>query len=251
MLKNKKFVVGNWKMTFPTLADAKNQASRVKKVISKLRHTTVVLAPSFVHIAPLVSKTGRLLFSAQNAYIKNEGSATGEVSVKTLKDLGVEFVIVGHSERRAMGETNEIVAKKVATVLAEGLKPILCVGEKERDLDGNYLHELQEQVLASIAEVKRGDMLDLVIAYEPVFAVGGSAALDVHEIHTSILFIRKILAEQFSKDLAHSAVVLYGGTVNLDNAAEIMRDGAVDGLLIGRDSTKPTFGELLLSVDRV
>lgn len=250
MLKNKKLVVGNWKMSPASLSEAKLQAARIKKTSLKLKHTTVVLAPSFAHLAPLVSKKTKLLWGAQNTYLKSEGSFTGEVSVKMLKDLGAEFVIVGHSERRAMGETNEIIATKVATVLAEGLKPILCVGETIRDTEGNFLHELKSQIIESISQVKRGDMLDIVIAYEPVSAIGALQPLDSHDIHTSVLYIRKVLAEHFSKDLAHSAMILYGGTVNANNAVDIMNNGGVDGLLVGRESLKPAFSELLTAVDR-
>ena len=251
MLKSKKLVIGNWKMLPFSMEEAKSQIGRISKIMAKLKHTTVVVAPSFVHIAPLSVKKSKIIWGAQNVFGKREGSATGEVSVRMLKDLGVEFVIVGHSERRALGETNEVVATKTATILAEGLKPVLCVGEKERDLNGNYLYELQTQLLESVAQVKRGDMLDLVIAYEPVWAIGATTPLDSHEIHMSVIYIRKILSEHFSRDLANAVKILYGGTVTADNAATIIKDGGVDGLLVGRESLKPEFAELLRDVDKV
>ena len=251
MLKNKKLVIGNWKMAPLSLAEAKKLVAITSKTVLKLKKTSAVLAPAFVHIAPFSTKKSKILWGAQDAYWKSEGAVTGEVSVKMLKDLGVQFVIIGHSNRRAMGETNEIIGKKVATTLAEGLKPVLCIGESVRDNDGNYLEELKAQLLECISEVKRGDMLDLVIAYEPVSAIGATAPLDSHDIHTSVLYIRKVLAEHFSKDLALSAMVLYGGTVTADNAAEIIKNGGVDGLLVGRAALTKEFGDLLLAVDKV
>ena len=250
MLKNKKLIIGNWKMSPASLAEAKKLVANTAKMAVKLKRTTVVLAPSFVHISPFSTKKSRILWGAQDVCVKRDGSLTGEVGVRMLKDLKVEFVIIGHSERRSQGETNDIIAKKVVTTLAEGLKPVLCIGETVRDNDGEYLLELKTQLLECISDVKRGDMLDLVIAYEPVFAIGATEAMNSHDIHTSVLYIRKILAEHFSKDLALSAMVLYGGTVNADNAGEIIKNGGVDGLLIGRASLNSEFGEILKVVER-
>ena len=238
-------------MSPATLAEAKKIVSSTTKIATKLRKITAVIAPSFVHLSTFSTKKSKILWGAQDVYFKNEGSFTGEVSVKMLKDLHVEFVIVGHSERRMMGETNEIIAKKVVTTLAEGLKPVLCIGETVRDNDGEYLIEIKTQLLECIAEVKRGDMLDLVIAYEPVSAIGALEALNSHDIHTSVLYIRKVLAEHFSKDLALSAMILYGGTVNEENAVDIIKNGGVDGLLIGRASLSSSFGEVLKSVEKI
>ncbi len=250
MLKNKKLVIGNWKMAPLSLTEAKKLVALTTKAATKLKHTTAVIAPSFVHISPFSQKKSKILWGAQNVCVKSEGAITGEISVKMLKDIGVQFVIIGHSNRRAMGETNELIAKKVATTLAEGLRPVLCIGETARDSDGAYLEELKKQLLECIAEVKRGDMLDLVIAYEPVSAIDATKPLDSHDIHTSVLYIRKIFAEHFSKDLAHAAMVLYGGTVNADNALEIIKNGGVDGLLVGRASLTGEFADLLKEVDK-
>lgn len=234
-----------------TLGEAKKLVANTSKVVTKLKRTTAVIAPSFVHISSFSTKKSKILWGAQDVYEKSEGAITGAVSVKMLKDLKVEFVIIGHSNRRMMGETNEVIAKKVVTTLAEGLKPILCIGETVRDNDGEYLSELRTQLLECIKDVKRGDMLDLIIAYEPVSAIGATEPLNSHDIHTSVLYIRKVIAEHFSKDLAHAAMVLYGGTVNAINAPEILKNGGVDGLLIGRASLSSEFGELLVAVDRV
>jgi triosephosphate isomerase (TIM) len=250
MLKNKKLIIGNWKMSPATLVEAKKLVANVSKTALKLRKTTTVLAPSFVHIASFSNKKSKILWGAQDVCEKSAGAATGEVNVKMLKDLHVQFVIIGHSERRMMGETNDLIAKKVVTTLAEGLKPVLCIGEVVRDNDGEYLNELKTQLLECISQVKRGDMLDLIIAYEPVSAIGATEALNSHDIHTSVLYIRKVLAEHFSKDLALSAMILYGGTVNLDNAPDIIKNGGVDGLLVGRASLSNEFGELLKAVEK-
>ena len=237
-------------MSPATLAEAKKIVANTTKVAVKLRKTTAVLVPSFVHIAPFSTKKSKILWGAQDVYFKREGSHTGEISIRMLKDLHVEFVIIGHSERREMGETNDVISKKVVTTLAEGLKPVLCIGEKSRDNDGDFLLELKTQLLECIVDVKRGDMLDLVIAYEPVSAIGATEPLNSHDIHTSVLYIRKVLAEHFSKDLALSAMVLYGGTVNSENAVDIIKNGGVDGLLVGRASLSNEFGEILKAVEK-
>jgi triosephosphate isomerase (TIM) len=250
MLKNKKLIIGNWKMSPATLAEAKKLVANTIKTATKLKKTTAVLVPAYVHIAPFSTKKSKVLWGAQDVCVKRDGSMTGEVSVRMLKDLNVEFVIIGHSERRGMGEKNDLIAKKVVTTLAEGLKPVLCIGETVRDNDGEYLIEIKTQLLECIAEVKRGDMLDLVIAYEPVSAIGATEPLNSHDIHTSVLYIRKVLAEHFSKDLALSAMILYGGSVNVDNSVEIIKNGGVDGLLIGRASLSNEFGEILKAVER-
>jgi triosephosphate isomerase len=250
MLKNKKLIIGNWKMSPATLSEANKLVANTIKTATKLKKTTAVLAPAYVHIAPFSTKKTKVLWGAQDVCLKREGSMTGEVSVRMLKDLNVEFVIIGHSERRIMGENNDLIAKKVVTTLAEGLKPVLCIGESVRDNDGEYLIEIKTQLLECIAEVKRGDMLDLVIAYEPVSAIGATEPLNSHDIHTCVLYIRKVLAEHFSKDLALSAMILYGGSVNVDNAGEIIKNGGVDGLLVGRASLGNEFGELLKAVEK-
>ncbi len=237
-------------MSPATLSEANKLVANTIKTATKLKKTTAVLAPAYVHIAPFSTKKTKVLWGAQDVCLKREGSMTGEVSVRMLKDLNVEFVIIGHSERRIMGENNDLIAKKVVTTLAEGLKPVLCIGESVRDNDGEYLIEIKTQLLECIAEVKRGDMLDLVIAYEPVSAIGATEPLNSHDIHTCVLYIRKVLAEHFSKDLALSAMILYGGSVNVDNAGEIIKNGGVDGLLVGRASLGNEFGELLKAVEK-
>ncbi len=251
MLKNKKYILGNWKMSFDKTADAKKQFDLVKKQTSRLQNTLTVIAPSFIHIQSLIAKSSKLLLSGQDCSLKDSGSWTGEISAKMLRGLGCEFVIVGHSERRNLGETNEVVAEKAGNALTAGLKPIICIGEKERDNKGQYLNDLREQLFASMAKVQRGDLLDIIIAYEPVFAIGAQSAMPTEEIHQTVLYLRKLLAEKYNKDLAQSILIVYGGTVNKNNATEILATGVVDGLLIGRVSTTPELVELLKIVDKI
>ena len=251
MLKNKKYILGNWKMSFNKLGEAKKQIDLIKKQSGRLKNTVVVIAPSFPHIAPLFSKSVKLNFAGQDCSLKDGGAYTGEVSAKMLKDLGCGFVIVGHSERRAMGETNEVVAEKVGTALTARIKPIICIGESERDDGGKYLNVLRDQLFASMVKVQRGDLLDIIIAYEPVFAIGASKAMATEEIHQTVLYLRKLLAEKYGKDLAQSILIVYGGTVNKENASGILNTGVVDGLLVGRVSTTPELVDLLKVVDKI
>ncbi len=169
-----------------------------------------------------------------------------------LKDIGVTHIIVGHSERRAGGETDEIVAKKTQAVLEIGIHPIVCVGEKERDAHGLYLETLKDQIKNSLANAPKKLINQLIIAYEPIWAIGAKEAMDPSIVHEMSLFIKKVLSDIYGHDNAINTPILYGGSVNFRNASDIIEKGQVDGLLIGRESVNiPGFIELLKAVDTV
>jgi len=256
MQKTKKIVVANWKMNPQTAEAARAIFLGIRRVAEKLKRTEVVVCPPFVYIHALskLVSSPKIKIGGQDVFWETSGSFTGEISSSMLSSAEVGYVIVGHSERRAIGETNEMVSKKVLAALREGLKVILCIGEKTRDNQGDYLAFLKDQMLASLSGVQKRHLLDLIVAYEPVWAIGKSEqdALSGSGMHEMVIFIRKILSDVYGRDFAAGVPVLYGGSVAPSNTENIVREGMVDGLLVGRQSLEPkSFSEILNIVDLV
>lgn len=245
----KKLVIANWKMNPENLKEAKNLAKKSRVHASKLKRTELVLCPPTLYIESLKSK-GKVKIGAQNSSTEDKGSYTGEISPYQLKASGAEYVILGHSERRKLGENDEMVAKKVVRAVVAGLTPIVCIGENIHDADGAYLEELKRQLLTSLVSLKPSDLWQVVIAYEPVWAVGAAQAMTPHDIYETTLYLKKILTDTYGPTIAPTVRMLYGGSADASNAAEIMKEGKVDGLLVGRQSLEPdTFKLLLQAVD--
>ncbi len=198
-----------------------------------------VICPPFISLAAVkeIIKGSSIRLGAQNLYFEEKGAYTGEISPPMLAEL-CEFVIIGHSERRQyFHETNELVNKKVKAALKAGLKPILCVGEKlEENEAGRTREVISEQIRASLADVDFGD--DLTVAYEPVWAIGTGRAATGGQANETIGFIRQSLAKLQSQKVAQEMRILYGGSVNADNAAEFMKQSEIDGALVGGASLK-------------
>jgi len=253
-MKPKKIVIANWKMNPATVGEAKALFTQIKKKVGVLKKTYVVIAPPalFIGITASAKKTKNFFLGAQNVHTQTGGAYTGEVSAPMLKDSGISYVIVGHSERRAMGETDELVSKKVQTVLSSKMIPVLCIGEREHDQNGVYLSTLSNQIKNSLAGVLKLDIGQVVIAYEPLWAIGKTAgeAMDSHKLHQTTLFIRKVLSELYGRLLADSVKIIYGGSVEAENASELIKNGNVSGFLVGHASlSSVSFSEILKSVD--
>ncbi|MFO0718548.1 MAG: triose-phosphate isomerase [Candidatus Paceibacterota bacterium] len=246
--KREKLVVGNWKMNPQTTEDARKIFKRIKKAADSIKGVNVAICPSFSHIYPLNKIAGGIFIGAQDVFWEEAGSFTGEVSASMLRDLGCTYVIVGHSERRAMGETSEMITKKVKEAVEKNLKVILCIGEKVRDENGDYLEFLKNQLTESLSKVQKRYLSNIVIAYEPVWAIGKSfnnamVGKDMQEIS---IFIKKVLADIYGKDETSKNLILYGGSVAPINARDIIESGQVDGFLVGRQSLEPiNFGEII------
>jgi len=244
----KKVVVGNWKMNPMTIKEAKALAEGVKKSSARLQNVEVVLCPPYMFIPSIISKS-KVKVGAQDVSFEDNGSHTGEVSATQIVGVGATHVIIGHSERRKMGEKEGDIAKKVLKAVATGLTPIICIGEDIHDTDGKYLEVVRGQLLASLILLKKTEIWKVVIAYEPVWAVGATEPMTTYDLHQMSLYIRKILAEEYGK-VAVGIPVLYGGSVDATNAAEIVSKGEVDGLLVGRESLSVVnFTALLRSVN--
>ncbi len=246
-------IVGNWKMNPETLAGATKLAKQTLAKAAKLKKTSVVYCPSATFLAPLAKlKKKEVLLGAQNVFYEKSGAFTGEISPTMLKSLGIGYCIVGHSERRSMGETNEDTAKKVTALLAAGIRPILCIGERARDPEGWHLSGVRDQLEAVISVMPKQKITQLVIAYEPVWAIGKNAAREAtpDECREMVIFIRKVLSDFVGAATAQKVTILYGGSVDATNGAFFIREGGVSGLLPGRLSLDAVqFGKLLEAVD--
>jgi triosephosphate isomerase len=248
----KKLIVGNWKMNPTTLEEARRIFRSTKNSAKKLTSVNVVVCPPFVYIPPLLNsqREATVGIGAQDAYFQEQGSFTGEISPIMLKKFGVQYVIIGHSERRAQGDTDEIVSKKTVLALEAGLTVIVCVGEKERDDQGSHLDILKQQIKDSLNKVPKKFVSKLIVAYEPVWAIGAKEAMEPAIVHEMSLFVKKTLSDLYGHDEAVSTPILYGGSVNFRNAGDIIVKGEVDGLLVGRESVNSDgFSELLKAVD--
>lgn len=198
---------------------------------------TVILCPPFIHLTELVKtlKDSAIKVGAQNCYYKDSGAFTGEVSVPMLVSTGVEYVITGHSERRQLfNETDEIIAQKVKAILTHGLKPIFCCGEpldvREKNQHTDYV---SNQVKRSLFDLPADAMNSVVIAYEPIWAIGTGVNASPEQAQEMHLLIRNLLKEKFGDQVADNTTILYGGSVKSDNAGSIFSKPDVDGGLIG------------------
>lgn len=250
---NKKLIVGNWKMNPVTLDEAKKIARKIKRASDSFVSVETVICPPFPFIISCTSKSENKFFhmGAQSVSVEvDRGPFTGEVSATMLKEIGVKYVIIGHSEQRARGESDVIVSKKVKAVLDAGLSPIICVGEASRDEAGSYLETLKSQIKQSLADIPAKFASDIVLAYEPIWAIGAQEAMKNEDIYESSLFVKKVFSDMFGPEAGVKVQVLYGGSVNYRNAPDIIAIGKVDGLLVGRESVNaPGFVELLKAVD--
>ncbi|MBI2046015.1 MAG: triose-phosphate isomerase [Parcubacteria group bacterium] len=250
----KKTIIANWKMNPGTLAEAKKIFGSVKKTAQKLSHVETVVCPPFVYLHELWKGTSgkKCALGAQDIFWERAGGFTGEVSSSMLSDALVQYVIVGHSERRALGETDDIVNKKIHRAVKDGFKTIVCVGEKERDAHARYFLFLEHEIKQSLAKVTRAVLKNIIIAYEPLWAIGKEAKRPAtpHEFFEMLIFIRKILTDMFGKKEAFAVPVLYGGSVDHRNAKEFLAVDGSAGLLVGRASLEPKlFQEILFSAD--
>lgn len=235
-----KYVVGNWKMYPRSEREARTIFSGIKKASAKVTHAKVVLCPPHLFVSPLLSlaRSGRVILGAQNSSHADEGALTGETSPYALSRIGAKYVIAGHSERRGMGETNEDVAKKISAIAKNGMTAILCVGERERDPGGAYFTEVKEQLRASLSGFPSTLTRRLIIAYEPIWAIGVKAKKPAEpgDFREMSILIKRQLVESFGKKAGFSVPILYGGSVDDLNAEGFLTEGKADGFLVGRAS---------------
>jgi triosephosphate isomerase (TIM) len=235
-----KLICGNWKL-HKTIAESVELATAIKNAVGPLRDVEVAIAPVFTALYPVAKRIegSSVALAAQNCFWEDQGAWTGEVSAKLLKDVGCSYVIIGHSERRQhFGETDAATNLKVRAAFKNGLQPILCVGETlaERDA-GEAFHVVERQLNGGLVEVSTEDAERLVIAYEPVWAIGTGRTASPAQAQEMHQFIRGKLSERFG-DTAQRIRIQYGGSVKPDNAALLMDQADIDGALVGGASLK-------------
>ena len=235
------FIAGNWKLN-QTIAESRELAGQLVANLSEIVDRDIVIAPVFTSLSTVaeVIKNSPVQLAAQNCYPQTNGAFTGEVSPLLLQDAGCNYVILGHSERRQlMGETDNFVNQKLFKVLEADLKPILCIGEtlQEREA-GQMLDVLSRQIKGGLSNLTPEQMTGIVIAYEPIWAIGtGKTATDdqAQEAHS---FIRELIQELFSQKVAAATRILYGGSVKPNNVDGLMAREDIDGALVGGASLK-------------
>ncbi|MBO7572197.1 MAG: triose-phosphate isomerase [Bacteroidales bacterium] len=240
----KKIVAGNWKMN-TLVSQGKALAEELNafmKTYEMPENKTVIIGTPFTHLSTCVAAvdTKKIHVSAQNCSQFEKGAYTGEVAANMIKDLGVEYTIIGHSERRQyFGDTDEVIATKLDQCYANGLKPILCCGEKLEEREaGKHFEVIESQLRNALKNVSADNFKNTVVAYEPVWAIGtGKTATpeQAEEIHA---FIRGLIAKLYNAQIADDTTILYGGSVNAGNAANLFAQPDIDGGLVGGASLK-------------
>lgn len=254
-MKKRNIVAANWKLNPETLEEAKKIFNATRDAAKGLKNTDVIVCPPYPFVQPLakLNRPKNLFLGSQNISAEQKGAFTGEVSGGQILDTGAKYSIIGHSERLKMGETTEQVKRKLQMAFDIGLTPILCIGEKERDKEGTYLAILKNQIKEYLTGLQKKDLVGIIIAYEPIWAIGKSwrEAMSPTDIHETTLFIKKVIGENFGKDIAAGAKILYGGSVEGEGAEAIMEYGNIEGFLVGHASLKPAeFAAILKAADK-
>ena len=250
----KKIIVANWKMNPQILQEAKRIFNEIDKVANRMLNVETIICPPFVYLSDFSSKNSVVKLGAQDLFWEDKGAYTGEISADMIKNLGVKYVLIGHSERRQdhPEETNEIINKKIIKALKNGLKIIFCIGERERDTKGCYFHFIKKEILEGLEGIDGKEADNIIIAYEPIWAIGAKAQrADRPDDTLKIVdFIREVLSSIFGKNLSRKTPVLYGGSVDADNAQDFLKNGGVQGLLVGRSSLDgKIFSKILKDAD--
>ncbi len=251
-MSRKPLIAGNWKM-FKTVPEALAFVRDIRKPADRLEHIEVVLCPPFTALARMSEdlRGSGIALGAQDVFWEDEGAFTGEISPPMLKDAGCSYVIVGHSERRQyFGETDEKVNRKVKAALAHALTPIMCVGETLDQREAGVTEEIvRRQTAAGLAGLTAEQAAGLVIAYEPVWAIGTGRTASDEDAQAAIARIRDIVREQFGAGSAEKIRILYGGSVKPQNTAGLMSKKDIDGALVGGASLKAdVFLEIIKAV---
>jgi len=239
----KPFIAGNWKMN----TDSHSSVSLAKSIVQDTQeiagHDVVVaVCPPFVYLQALAAalSSTSIALGAQDVYTESKGAFTGEISASMLKDIGCTYAICGHSERRhIIGETDELVNKKVTAAIAGGLLPIFCVGELLEERKASQTEDVvNRQIRKGLASLSAAKVSAVTIAYEPVWAIGTGLTATPQQAQEAHNFIRRLISEMYDGQLSKEIRILYGGSVKPDNTAELMAQDDVDGLLVGGASLK-------------
>lgn len=233
----KKIVAGNWKMN-NDLSQSVNLISEIKNAVAgKELNAEIIICPPFTSLetASALVKDTNVKLGAQNMYFEESGAYTGEISASMLKSVGCEYVILGHSERRAIfGESDEVINKKIKKTLASGLKPIFCIGETLEERESGVTNKIVErQVRNGLAGISAEELELIIVAYEPVWAIGTGKTATPEQAQEVHKFIRNLIKELYSANSAENLTIQYGGSVKGDNAKSLLSQPDIDGALVG------------------
>ena len=243
----KKIVIGNWKMNM-TREETKSLLTIIKESVKDDKADVAFAIPfTDLETASTVLENSSIMFGAQNVHSEPRGAYTGEISVEMLKDVGAKLCVVGHSERRQyFNETDEQVNKKIKALLEANIIPVVCVGETLAQREVNeHMDLIRMQVKKALADVDTMRIEDVVIAYEPLWAIGTGVTATKEQAEEICSFIRYVVAEIYGVSISNNVRILYGGSVNEKNAKELFEMENIDGALVGGASLKPTFIEVI------
>jgi triosephosphate isomerase len=240
--KRRPILAGNWKMNM-TATQARELASKLIPLVSGVKDRDIVLAPTFTALQTVAEaiKGTNVALAAQNLFWEDKGAFTGEISAEMLLDSGCKYVIIGHSERRQyFGETDETVNKKVRQALNNGLLPIVCVGELLSEREAGKANDvIDRQITGALKGVTAAEMQKIVIAYEPVWAIGTGKTASPDQANEIHAFIRQKVKAMYTAEVADGLRIQYGGSVTPDNVSQLMAKPDIDGALVGGASLKP------------
>ncbi len=239
----KKIVAGNWKMNTTPSEGVQLATEIVELLKDNFDADEVILCPPFTHlalVADVIKKSQKISLGAQNIHTEDFGAYTGEVSAPMLRDLGVDYVIIGHSERRQyFGEDDLVLRRKAEKALEHGLKIIFCVGEIEDEYNRNHSqHVVKRQVISSLFTLEPEQFTNVVIAYEPVWAIGTGKTATPDYAQKMHAFIRQLIAQRYGNEIAQNTSILYGGSIKPNNAKDLFSQPDIDGGLVGGASLK-------------
>jgi triosephosphate isomerase len=235
------FIAGNWKMN-NTLTETKTFIEDFKKNAVSVKDIEIGIAPSFVNLAYAkgLCKDTNIKILAQNMFYEDNGAYTGEISPLMLKDIDIDYVIIGHSERRQyFGETEETVNKRIKKAFEHNIKVILCIGERLQEREQGITNIiLEKQLKGDLKDLDEAKLKDIVIAYEPVWAIGTGKSAKTEDAQNACNFIRKNLKDMFGEEISQNIRIQYGGSVKPENTREYMSQPDIDGALVGGASLK-------------
>ena len=244
----KPIIAGNWKM-HKTVGESAALVQELISLVQDVKDVEIVVCPVFTSLGVVHEKlrNTNIKLGAQNMHWEKQGAFTGEISPEMLKDIGCDYVIIGHSERRQyFAETDETVNRKIKAAFVYGLTPIMCVGETlEQRQKGDTERVIATQLKADLAGISAQEAAGMVIAYEPIWAIGTGVNASAEDANAVCTFIRNLVREMFGQQAAESIRIQYGGSVKPENAAELMAKSDIDGALVGGASLKASFSEIV------
>jgi triosephosphate isomerase (TIM) len=248
--KNKKVIIGSWKLQIQNLKNAKNIFNKILKNACKFKNTQILIAPPVLYLNELknIYKGNCVKLCAQNVFENEDQKIVGETSVQMLKNLGNKYAIVGHPSQRLLNKNtdkfNEIINKKIKLCLENNINIIFCIGEIQKDNNGNYLRQIKKQIHWGLSGVNKKNIDKIFFTYDPAWIK--EKPLDSEQLNFMIMYIKKIIIEIFGKSINKFIKILYGGSVNKKSAQDLLKNTQINGFIIGRSSIDPKkFTEIL------